>query len=416
MVTHQLSALLVVFAACGTASHERVSHVPVDVVDPVETDELRSELATAGYVPGGVADPSLSTLYLNAPEAGLRAIDVATGDERWSVEDAISPLVATADLVYALSIDDADASSARLVALSRTDDGRAVWRSDVIELPQGAYFTSYANDSCNTWRAGRVELAERQFGFSWVATHHYCGGAPPPPEMLHGVTTVGRVHVDLGTGRVTAESESDVDVASLPVWSQSSIDDVPNAVSALSTVRYEVHDPLVGVRETTQPWAIGDQLGALDTDTTTDPPTLQLRAWQGQSHTPVDASALSAHARYGNLKDTWPTVARLLPGGVLMVTERTPVADTWTYTETWKFFSALTGQPLGSMSPPADGSFREVVVRGGHLYALVHGDRSQAWASEANRYPRAIVAIDLASGERVWERQIIGQPMPQMRP
>jgi hypothetical protein len=140
-------------------------------------------------IPGGVAAPDGAELYLQVA-GGIDAVDPATGGVRWTTRSATVPVLATADVLFALAADtEGDAAwtgPARLVAIDRAAP-HAARSGQPFSLPPGLRRVLDARidgDTLALWWQNDP-IPDRR-------------GEPPPP-------TTGALRIALADGSATGD-------------------------------------------------------------------------------------------------------------------------------------------------------------------------------------------------------------------
>jgi hypothetical protein len=160
-------------------------------------------------VPEGIADAGGRLAFVRAREAGIAAVDLATGEVRWSSSEGEWPLHADPSTVAVAAVDPASAGTLR-VRFLRVTDGRRVRESGPIALPDGLRipdprklpgrttpgFTVRAWTAPSTpgGRDGRLRVR-----WEWSFTPVYGFRPPSPPETRRAS---GIVLIDPATGEV----------------------------------------------------------------------------------------------------------------------------------------------------------------------------------------------------------------------
>jgi hypothetical protein len=155
----------------------------------------------------GVAAPSGKVLYLPSAGGGIEAVALFNGKQLWEAKDASTPLLATADKVFALAQVKGKKNQVKVVVLDAAT-GEQLLRSRTITFPD---WVSVKRDfGLRFTPAARMERGSLLF--FWKAYRFRDGGPPPPPFGPDGKPYVdplerkaaGAFRVDLASGKATA--------------------------------------------------------------------------------------------------------------------------------------------------------------------------------------------------------------------
>jgi hypothetical protein len=155
----------------------------------------------------GVAAPSGKVLYLPSAGGGIEAVALFNGKQLWKAKDASTPLLATADRVFALAQSKGKRNQVKVVALDAAT-GEPVLRSETITFPD--WVSVKRNFGLRFTPAARVEKGALLL--LWKARRFRDGGEPPPEFGPDGKPYVdpnarkaaGAVRVDLADGKTAA--------------------------------------------------------------------------------------------------------------------------------------------------------------------------------------------------------------------
>jgi outer membrane protein assembly factor BamB len=153
--------------------------------------------------PDGVASPDGRLAFIELRTGGVRAIDLRTGDERWTSDVDARPLIVAGDRLIAEDRAASRDNVLQLIALDPDRQGAVDRRLDPIVLPD---WVAVADPDQRF--DYRVDAAGDDLSIEWSADSHYAGGAPPPASVLAQAERAGhgRLRVNLRTGRVSTEA------------------------------------------------------------------------------------------------------------------------------------------------------------------------------------------------------------------
>jgi hypothetical protein len=155
----------------------------------------------------GVAAPSGKVLYLPSAGGGIEAVALFNGKQLWEAKEASTPLLATADKVFALAQVKGKRNQVQVVVLDAAT-GERLLRSETITFPD---WVSVKRDfGLRFTPAARMEKGALLL--LWKAWRFHDGGPPPPPFGPDGKPYVdpnarkaaGAVRVELTGGKVAA--------------------------------------------------------------------------------------------------------------------------------------------------------------------------------------------------------------------
>jgi hypothetical protein len=169
-------------------------------------------------LPGAIADAGGRLAIVRAAGAGVAAVELSTGDVRWSSPEGEWPLHADADTVAVAAIDP-EAAGALRIRFLRLADGRRVAESQRIRLSEGLGIPdprrvparATPSFSVTAWvpaSAGGPGGPDRRLRlrWEWSFTPAY-GFRPPRPEETRRAS--GVVLVDPASGRVAPASDGE---------------------------------------------------------------------------------------------------------------------------------------------------------------------------------------------------------------
>lgn len=151
--------------------------------------------------PGGLADPAGRVGYVANATGGIDALDLDSGEARWSTEAASRPLLALDDRLVCQAFVKGRKNALQVVVLDAATGG-VLLRSEAAILPDWVDVT--ATGESFRWS---VRLEGDTLVYRWEAQARYRGGAPPPPEVLARATkdAAGVARISLSTGRIQVE-------------------------------------------------------------------------------------------------------------------------------------------------------------------------------------------------------------------
>jgi hypothetical protein len=155
----------------------------------------------------GVTAPSGKVLYLPSAAGGVEAVALFNGKQLWEAKAAQTPLLATADRVFALARLKGQRNQVRVVALDAAT-GEPLLRSEAITFP--AWVSVQRDFGLRFTPAARLESGALLL--LWKAWRFRDGGPPPPQFGPDGKPYVdpnarkaaGAVRVDLASGKAAA--------------------------------------------------------------------------------------------------------------------------------------------------------------------------------------------------------------------
>jgi len=155
------------------------------------------------HLPGdGVLAPISKMGFLPNTTGGVDALDLVSGKLLWSTKEGNRPLVASEDRVFVQKSEKGKPNQVRLVLLASKDEGRRVFESKPIVLPdwvavEVAYGRSFRSN---------IRLNNEHLWFTWEARAFYAGGARPTPEIEKAARkeASGVMRVELNFGTVEA--------------------------------------------------------------------------------------------------------------------------------------------------------------------------------------------------------------------
>lgn len=158
-----------------------------------------STTSLAAGLPGGVADEATDTGFVVAEGGGVEALKLKTGQVIWKSPSSGQPLAVYMNLVLILVGAKPPRHGMQVIGLE-TSSGSPTFESDLLLLP------SWAGVALEPGRgfSAQAYLEGATLVIYWSASTHFRGGVPGPP----GNFATGWSHVDLSTGKSTAEPGS----------------------------------------------------------------------------------------------------------------------------------------------------------------------------------------------------------------
>ena len=303
------------------------------------------------HLPGGVADPAGGVGYLRT-DAGVDAVDLATGKARWQSREAFMPILTMEEVVAAAG---SDGESVRLLLLA-ADTGEVRMRSDPLSPVAPVWGVTDARRE-----GGRIRLA-------WDGWELPRGTPPDPSSPWNGPLAAGSARVDLATGKVEPIRVPLGGAAPEPLPGEDADDLLPDVGG---TMRWEVDGSVAAV--------------ALEGG------RLVLRRWSRESGErlpdvvladPAPPREALAHFRFPDR------------GSVFLRTATTGASSRWLV------FSAETGAPVAELE--LTGAEEGMAVVGGRLFHVAPGSTATGPGHRA----RALRAVDPATGGVLWEHPL----------
>jgi hypothetical protein len=310
--------------------------------------------------PGGILDSTGRTAYLSAGEA-VAAVDLSSGEVRWSSDQASEPLLVAGDRLYAL----APSKSGRLFVrgLDLGDGGRRVFESEPIELPRWAVPENTANRSFSfRWTRDKCRLE-----LSWQVAS-WASGSPRKQAS-------GEASIDLTTGKVGARDGHETPAPATP------------AVLERLSVRWQSgsQGPLRAVVLEELPGSSEYQRRQ----------ALVFRRWDERGR-----SSSQELLRGQNL-----LVMSDSAGGRLWLRDGTPSPDRQAKGTAWLVVRTDDGGVLAQGVPHVPGTVA-ATLHGQRAYCLVVSG-VRLGRGEATRRGRSLVAVDVEGGKILWRRPLL---------
>ncbi|MEA2554521.1 MAG: hypothetical protein QOJ65_2697 [Fimbriimonadaceae bacterium] len=161
--------------------------------------------------PGAVASANASLGYFILPKGGVQAVDLSSGKQLWTSEEASWPLEAVGDELIAAK-GDADPHKLRLIGMD-SKSGTMRFLSEAISLPSWAKpIFNYDESLGYSFKIDGKPQMDGTILITWVANAWYAGGAPPPRRILEVSRKEARGTYSLNpkTGRLTPVSDAAV--------------------------------------------------------------------------------------------------------------------------------------------------------------------------------------------------------------
>jgi hypothetical protein len=305
-----------------------------------------------------------ATAYLGNPSGGIAAVDLTSGRELWSSDDAALPLALLGPLLVTQVEEIPRSTRLRIVVFDVSARGRKVVKA-TIPLPDDVY-AIIADELERSFRA-TAERDDNGITVSWSYTERQVRGMspddiPPAPRIV-----MGAAHIDLATGQVARVSPRRV---------------VADAVS----------ERLIAANGLTQtPWRAG---GILATTEGGRGGPLFLRRWDALTGEPLPDRQL--------LKKALVALASA-DRGHLLATERVGTGGAGDPEYRWAIFHVETGALAGELRRDISASpfvlAKEIIV----FEAPAHGLRiGETWVSE----PLKLRGVRLSTGVPIWDREL----------
>jgi hypothetical protein len=322
--------------------------------------------------PGVVVDPVRGEAYLMNPQRGIDAIELSSGRLIWSSSAAAKPLTLSDQRLVAQAETSGDAHSLRIVVLDTKQAGKVVLEASLplprdvspsINLGLGARFTVDA-----LARDGAVSIWW-SFSQRIVSGMFRPGGTPERAQS-------GAASVDLTTGR--AESLSAEQAMTLQ-RGDSAAGKPPPA-------------PGPGVQQSPARRA-GDFFIATELKAAGPGWRTILKRWSAKSGEPLPEIEVKPGFNVANAS---------ADGALVLMFEAAPAA-TERERYRWSVYSLATGKQVAALRMPLSATpffiWRSLLI----YESPPNGRRiNQQWVEE----PRALRAVDAASGSEVWNRAL----------
>jgi hypothetical protein len=328
--------------------------------------------ARAGQLlPCGVADPGGRTGFVANSHGGIDAVDLATGELLWAVDDANRPALADDDRLFAWA--PVKANGLHVLAFKRTEGGRRLLESEPVVFPDWVQVEEGPGHSFTThWRLEKGRLI-----LDWEARAWYSGAhAAAHPDVEDRRFAEGQVRIDVETGKTeTAPAEIRISSVRLP--------------KELEKAVFRWQGP------------VGSAHAALVLDESDGRQRLSLWSWDAEKTQTPKELLTGKHLR------TLPT----LDNRFLCLREAAPSPDQEPGLEErkkygWSIFAVDGGERAAWM--PYEAGTEGVAVVGPRAYCIVAG-AFKAPLNKAFVRPRSLKAFDLKTGKPLWEHAIEGK-------
>ncbi len=362
-------------------------------------------------LPAGLTDAARRTGFFSNASGGIDAVDLTTGELRWRNSEAERPLLLDGGRLYAQA--GTRRNRLRVLALDLARKGEVVFESDAVVFP-GWVVTGEApgRSFAAHWRLNdnRLELA-------WEAEAWSDGGGRSPglafPVHKHAD---GLVRIDLDSGqaeqertaaRPTAKGETTLPPPAVAKHlEKKALRWTGRAGPFFLAVELTEVDRSEALLKIAAAAKAGPDAFAAATAQSKEKPQsrLVLWAWGSQSGLPALQQELLRGRRL--------VVQTTLDGRYLCVRDALPSPDEMVASQVrengaWSLYSTL-GKPLGRV-PYAAGT-ESLAVVGHRAYCVVAGP-VRGPLDRATERPRTLRAIDLKSGQLVWERPVAPRPL-----
>jgi hypothetical protein len=158
---------------------------------------------TAVAFPDGVASPDGTVGFIELRSGGVRALELRSGADLWTVTAPARPRLVVGDRLVAEDLTQSRGHTLSFLTLDLARGGAVDRRIGPIVLPDWVAVA----DPEQTFQYD-VKAHGAQMTIEWRAESHYAGGAPPPPhlEAQSRREARGSVSVDLGSGRIVHDT------------------------------------------------------------------------------------------------------------------------------------------------------------------------------------------------------------------
>jgi len=353
-------------------------------------------------IPGGVADASGALGYFAANDGSITAVDLATGQRRWSTRQGRWPLTARAGWLAVVAPDGAQRNTAH-VRFLRPSDGKPLVDAPV-RFP-GGITVSDDGDSVD----GEVVISSRNASLtlssdveggrlrvSWLAQSWTPSGFRPSPVWK----VSGVVLVDPATGSV-APRPGEMASAPLPP----SFPPPAGFVPARGALYWSWSRWNAGWSDKPRTFSPSPGVVAFFSYETRPARRLILNRWQND--VPLQPLEIASGGEYAPL---------VSPDGRHMVltsgTAERPVITLYDLAR-----AGTTLLPVPAKLPPLGMRFRPpFAVIGPRLYFVAEEDGTMTGPNYGTVFPRRLVALDWASGRVVWMHPLAPRVLPAPTP
>jgi hypothetical protein len=168
---------------------------------PHSDAQVRREQRTVVVQPGVVVDAARGVAFVMNPEGGIDAVDIASGNIRWTIRTADKPLGLVGDLLVAQAQPPRPTSTLELVVLDAGKGGARV-RSARTELSPQVRVSTQETVHGNFLTGTRVETGNLLV--SWEFIPHNMSGMPVPTDTAPARSVRrGTLRFNPGTGEFT---------------------------------------------------------------------------------------------------------------------------------------------------------------------------------------------------------------------
>lgn len=337
--------------------------------------------AASLVLPQGLADPTGRIGYFASASGGIEAIDLATGKVLWQTHEAQRPLLLDGDHLLAQA--GTKRNRLRILRLDVKRDGECDFESDPIVFPAWVVTgEAHGHSFAAQWHQDKHQLV-----LDWQARAWYTGKTRPTPEEKSAARkrAGGIARIDLRTGQIEVQptlGEPAAPAAESPP-------PLPEQLER-KALRWQ---GLIG-----QHWKVlaleednGKQILVLHSwdqkKNAEEQPKELLRGKKLLVRTTLDEQILCLHEGSPRPDDS----ASLMP-------KKSP---SW-----WWLYSVLTEKPLGRI--PDEAGMHSIAVVGKHVFYLIPGTLHGS-LDRPHFQPQTLRAIDLSSGQKLWEHPVAGK-------
>ena len=352
-------------------------------VSPGPYEDTSSSL----LLPGVVVSPERSVVYVMKPGGGLEAIDIGSGTVAWETSRAARPLAAYGSHLVA-QVEASAGSALGLVVIDR-DSGGSVVHERTVPLPDGV--RAIVSDSLGESFAADAHVEDGVIVVSWRYSRQVVRGVRPPPGPRgERFESRGVVRIDLASGDVG--------------------DSVPGAAetSPLATVPEQVLRLADRTKLLRPPWRAGDIVAAVQRGE--DGAEHMLKRWRADTGEALADISLGTNVR---------AIKNVSADGKHLLTSTSKGADStgWQRHE-WSAVSVATGRRVTPVE--CDFASARFVVMDDLLLRESRPHRRRV-GGKMVEHPLGVEALDVASGETLWERRVRdtsyrGSLPPERRP
>ncbi len=337
-------------------------------------------------LPGGAADADGAKGFVADDKGGVTALDLESGKVLWESKTSGQPVAVVGDQVWVQARDKDKGNVVRLIGL-KLDDGKAATQSDPIPLPEWVDATPGVGAGRSF--ASSAALDGIHLLLRWKANAWYWGGAEPPPQVLKAAEK----HAD-GVARVNLET---------------------NVVEMLETAKAPSLGPQVSTRLRNAAAAnygddqltvatAGDYAVAVSLEAVGVKQKVVLKRWELATEKPLAPLVLTEGAAY--------QIFTLPSAGVVLVREASaggpPGAGDWT----WTVYDLATGKEAAHFN--ADSHGEDFTVIGPRAYYVLK--ETPKGPRFGGVLPRKLIAVDLTTDKRLWEKPLEGERLPPPPP